>query len=173
MAGVYSTERNYPGFVAFDLETTGMGNAMITEIGAVKVQFGEVIDRFDALVDPGEPIPYFITELTGITNEMVRGQPEISQVLPRFLTFAEDLPLVAHNAPFDASFLRREAAKLGIVVENPIVDTLRLARRVFPRLPSYKLTFLTDYFDIRHDHAHRASSDAEAAAKLYLMMREV
>ena len=67
----------------------------------------------------------------------------------------------------------RRLGFVGIVVENPIVDTLRLARRVFPRLPSYKLTFLTDYFDIRHDHAHRASSDAEAAAKLYLMMREV
>ena len=103
---------------------------------------------------------------------MVASQPPIREVLPEFLAFTEGLPLVAHNATFDCSFLFREAEALGLRVDAPVVDTLRLARRVFPKLPSYKLTFLTDYFCIAQSDAHRAWCDAEATAKLYLMMRQ-
>lgn len=170
---VYSVERNYEEFVVFDLETTGMGRyAKITEIGAVKYDHGELVGTFSRLVDPEMPIPYEITRLTGITDAMVRGQPTIRQVLPEFLEFVGKLPLVAHNAPFDWSFISRECAALGLAFSVPVVDTLKLARRLFPKLPSHKLTYLTDYFCIAQPDAHRAWCDAEATAKLYLMMHE-
>lgn len=168
----YSMNRNFDRFVVFDLETTGFGSAYITEIGAVKYDHGELVGEFDRLVNPGVPIPPAITQLTGISDEMVCACPPIDVLLPEFLAFTEGLPLIAHNAPFDCSFLFREAARLGLTVDAPVVDTLRLARRVFPKLPSYKLTFLTDYFCIAQEEAHRACCDANATAKLYLMMRE-
>ena len=161
-----------PDFVAFDLETTGYGNAAITEIGAVKVEYGEITQRFDTLVDPRVPIPPFISSLTGITDGMVAGQPGIEEALPAFLAFAGELPLVAHNARFDCSFLTREMGRMGIERDFKVADTLSLARRIWKGLGSYKLTFLTDYFMIAQTEAHRAWCDAEAAAKLYLMMRE-
>ena len=170
---ICSSERNLDKFVVFDLETTGIGSAeKITEIGAVKVECGEIIDRYSRLVNPEKYISPEIERLTGISNAMVASQPPIREVLPEFLAFTEGLPLVAHNAPFDCSFLFREAEALGLRVDAPVVDTLRLARRVFPKLPSYKLTFLTDYFCIAQSDAHRAWCDAEATAKLYLMMRQ-
>lgn len=165
--------RNYDEFVVFDFETTGMGKtAKITEIGAVRVDHGEFVGRFSRLVNPETPIPWNIQQLTGITDAMVRAEAPIEKVLPEFLAFAEGAPLIAHNAPFDCAFLYREAEKLGISVTAPVVDTLRLARKVWPKLPSYKLVFLTDYFCIEQSRAHRAWCDAEATAKLYMMMRE-
>ncbi len=166
----YQNEKGLKDFVAFDLETTGMGAAArITEIGAVKVERGEITARFDTLVNPGMPIPYQITVLTGITNEMVADAPGICQALAAFFDFAGDLPLVAHNARFDCGFLEREFERQCICRSVTAVDTLTLARRTW-KLPSYKLTFLTDYFLIAQEQAHRAWCDAEAAAKLYLMM---
>ena len=103
---------------------------------------------------------------------MVIACPTIREVLPEFLDFLGGLPLVAHNAPFDCGFLFREAEALGRSVDVPLVDTLRLARKVFPGLPTYKLTYLTDYYCISQSDAHRAWCDAEATAKLYLMMHE-
>ncbi len=156
----------------FDFETTGFSppRDKITEIGAVKVLEGEIAESFSQLINPERYIPGRITELTGISNEMVADMPTIEEALPAFLEFAEGLPLVAHNAPFDCKFLFCEAEKLGISVTAPVADTLRLARRRWPGLPSYKLTFLTDYFCIAQEDAHRAWCDAEATAKLYLMM---
>ncbi len=169
----FSLNRNYDPFVVFDLETTGFGSgARITEIGAVRMECGEVTGTFASLVDPGIPIPYPVQQLTGITDRMVASAPRIEELLPSFLDFVGDLPLLAHNAPFDIGFLDRECDKLGLSLSMPLVDTLRLARRVWPKLPSYKLSFLTDYFCISQDHAHRAWCDAEATGKLYRMMRE-
>lgn len=169
----FSMERNYPDFVVFDLETTGFGAcAGVTEIGAVKVEHGEFVEVFSSFVDPGMPIPYPVQVLTGITDEMVCGAPGFADLLPRFLAFVGDLPLVAHNARFDCDFLYRTASTLGLSVPNPVVDTLKLARRVWPKLPSYKLTYLTAYHDIMQDDAHRAWCDAQATAKLYLLMHE-
>lgn len=166
-----SMERNYDRFVVFDLETTGFGSsAGITEIGAVKVEHGEFIDVFSSLVNPGCPIPYPVQLLNGITDELVANAPRFSRLLPRFLAFLGDDPLIAHNASFDCSFLYREAAKLGITIPNPVVDTVKLARKVWPGLPSYKLTYLTDYHGIAQEDAHRAWCDARATARLYLMM---
>ena len=168
-----SMERNYPEFVVFDLETTGFGaSAGVTEIGAVKVQYGDISETFSSFVNPGMPIPYRISILTGITDAMVADAPCFEELLPRFLDFVGGLPLVAHNARFDCSFLERTAGELGIDIPNPVVDTLKLARRVWPKLPSYKLTYLTDYHDILQESAHRAWCDARATAKLYLLMHE-
>ena len=167
----FSLERNYDRFVVFDLETTGFGaSAGITEIGAVKVEHGEFIGEFASLVNPGCPIPFAVQQLNGIRDEDVADAPRFSALLPGFLAFLEDNPLIAHNASFDCSFLYREAAKLGIEIPNPVVDTVKLARRVWPKLPSYKLAYLTDYHGIAQEAAHRACCDAVATAKLYLMM---
>ena len=169
----YSMNRNYDPFVVFDLETTGLGRYdKITEIGAVRMECGEVTDTFSTLVNPGRPIPYTVQRLTGITDPMVAHAPTIEALLPAFLDFIGDGPLVAHNAPFDVGFLTRECEALGLRLTVPLVDTLRLARRVWPKLPSYKLTYLTDYFCIAQNSAHRAWCDAEATGKLYCMMRE-
>ena len=169
----FSLNRNFDPFVVFDLETTGLGRCdKITEIGAVRMECGEVTDTFSSLVNPGRPIPYAVQRLTGITDRMVETAPTIEELLPAFLDFIGDCPLIAHNAPFDIGFLFRECEALGLMPEIPLVDTLRLARRVWPKLPSYKLTFLTDYFCIAQDDAHRAWCDAEATGKLYCMMRE-
>lgn len=168
----YSSDRDLLSFVVFDFETTGIGKTeKITEIGAVRYEHREKVGEFSRLVNPGKPIAPFVQELTGITDAMVAGEPGIETLLPLFLDFAGDLPLIAHNAPFDCGFLFREAEALGIEIKNEVVDTLRLARKAFPGLECYKLGYLTDYFCIAHDSAHRACSDANATAKLYLMMR--
>ena len=167
----YEQRRDYDSFVAFDLETSGMGKgAGIIEIGAVKMEFGEITERFDALVDPGTPVSPSVTRLTGITDGMLRGKPRIEEALPVFLDFAGDLPLVAHNARFDCGFLQRAMTMTGLERELAASDTLYLARRTW-KLPCYKLAFLAEWFDIEMPRAHRAWCDAETAARLYLMMR--
>ena len=166
-----SMVRDFDRFVVFDLETTGFGaSAGITEIGAVKVEHGEFIGMFSSMVNPGCHIPFAVQRLNGITDEDVADAPCFSSLLPNFLCFLGDDPLIAHNASFDCSFLYREASKLGISIPNPVVDTVRLARKVWPGLPSYRLTYLTDYHGIAQEDAHRAYCDARATAKLYLMM---
>ncbi len=167
----YEQRRDYDSFVAFDLETSGMrSGAGIIEIGAVKMEFGEITERFDTLVDPGTPVFPAVTRLTGITDGMVRGKPRIGEALSMFLDFAGELPLVAHNARFDCGFLQKAMTMTGLEREAEVSDTLYLARRTW-KLPCYKLTFLADWFDIEMPRAHRAWCDAEAAARLYLMMR--
>ncbi|MBO0900116.1 DEDD exonuclease domain-containing protein [Cellulomonas sp. zg-ZUI22] len=154
-------------FVVVDLETTG-GRATedaITEIGAVKVRGGEVLGEFQTLVDPGGPVPPFIQVLTGITTSMLVGAPTIAQVLPSFLEFARGSVLVAHNAPFDVGFLRAAAARLDRPWPGfPVVDTVRLARRVVLRdeAPNHKLSTLAALFGAQVTPNHRALSDARA-----------
>ena len=167
----FSLERDYERFVVFDLETTGFGaSAGVTEIGAVKVEHREFIGEFASLVNPGCRIPLAVQKLNGICDEDVADAPRFAALLPAFLEFLGEDPLIAHNASFDCSFLYREASKLGITVPNPVVDTVKLARRVWPGLPSYKLAYLTDYHGIAQEDAHRACCNALATAKLYLMM---
>lgn len=161
----------YTDFVCFDFETTGLGvSDKITEIGAVKVVGGEICERYDRLINPGMEISDFIADLTGITNEMVKNEPKIEIVLPEFLAFCGELPLVAHNAKFDSRFLVREAGRLGVTLTNPVVDTLALARKKLPGLPGYKLTMLTERLGIPQQSAHRAWCDAEATALLYIKL---
>jgi DNA polymerase-3 subunit epsilon len=154
-------------FVVVDLETTGgspMG-AHITEVGAVKVRGGEVIGEFQTLVNPAEPIPAFISVLTGITNQMVADSPRIDSVLPAFLEFARLSVLVAHNAPFDISFLKAAATATGH--DWPpfrVVDTAHLARQLISKdeAPNRKLATLARLFGAQTTPDHRALHDARA-----------
>ncbi len=154
-------------FVVVDLETTGgsPAGAGITEIGAVKVRGGEVLGEFQTLVDPGVPVPAFVARLTGITSSMVATAPRIEAVLPSFLEFARDAVLVAHNAPFDISFLK--AACRAAEYEwpgNQVLDTVPLARRVVTRdeAPNHKLATLAALFRATVTPEHRALADARA-----------
>lgn len=154
-------------FVVVDLETTGgvPAQCQITEIGAVKVQGGQVLGEFATLVNPGCPIPPFITALTGITEAMVAPAPRINSVLPSFLEFARGSVLVAHNASFDVGFLTFASSELGIAWPGfPVVDTVTLARRVLERdeVANCKLGTLAKLFRTETAPSHRALDDARA-----------
>jgi DNA polymerase-3 subunit epsilon len=154
-------------FVVVDLETTGGSSkdSGITEIGAVKVRGGEVIGEFQSLVNPGVPVPAFIARLTGITTLMVASAPGIELVLPSFLEFARGAVLVAHNAPFDISFLKAAARRMDLAWPgNQVLDTVPLARRVVTRdeAPNHKLGTLAALFRATVTPDHRALSDARA-----------
>ena len=155
-------------FVVVDLETTGGSAAAgsgITEIGAVKVRGGVVLGEFQTLVRPSEPIPPFISVLTGITDAMVAGAPRVSTAVPAFLEFARGAVLVAHNAPFDVGFLRHYCEQLGIAWPRfDVLDTAKLARRVLTRddAPNCKLSSLARLFRSGTVPNHRALSDARA-----------
>lgn len=154
-------------FVVVDLETTG-GRAStdgITEIGAVRVRGGQVLGEFQTLVNPGQSIPAFISVLTGITDSMVAGSPRIDQALPAFLEFAHDSVLVAHNAPFDVTFLKTAAAGLGLTWPGfPVIDTVHLARQLVSNdeAPNRKLSSLATLFGATQTPDHRALHDARA-----------
>ncbi|MBQ6823340.1 MAG: 3'-5' exonuclease [Clostridia bacterium] len=163
---------DFTSFVCFDFETTGLyKDSRVIEIGAVMVKDGYMVSRYSSLVDPGVMIEPTITKLTGISNEMVEGKPCIEQLIPSFYAFCENLPLVAHNASFDARFLERDSKAAGYFFDNPLFDTLSLARKVLPNLPSYKLNALTALLGIPLKDAHRAWCDAEATARLYMHLR--
>lgn len=158
-------------FVVFDIETTGLSKETesITEIGAVKVVDGKIIDRFSTFVNPERPIPAEITKLTGITNEMVADAPVITEILPKFLEFCQDAVLVAHNANFDTGFIRLNAErKCGIEVKNTVLDTLELSRALLPELKKHKLDIVCEQLGVSLEGHHRAVNDAEATAEVFL-----
>ena len=158
-------------FVVFDLETSGAApttGAAVTEIGALKVLGGEIIGEFQSFVDPGHYLSDFITSLTGITDEMLAGAPTIDQVLPTFLDFlgpAHETVLVAHNAPFDMSFMKAAAIVHSYQLPDyPVIDTARVARYVLDRdeVPNCKLSTLAPFFGSPTSPNHRALDDARA-----------
>jgi DNA polymerase-3 subunit epsilon len=157
-------------FVVVDLETTGGSprDSRITEIGAVLVTGGERIGTFQALVNPEDPIPPFISQLTGIDDFLVREEPPIEAVLPAFLEFARGAVFVAHNARFDFSFLNENLGRLDYpTLEGPPVCTAKLARRVvWPEVPNVRLQTLAQYFRTRMKPTHRALEDAMACAEV-------
>ena len=158
-------------FVVFDIETTGLSKETesITEIGAVKVVDGKIIDHFSTFVNPERPIPTEITKLTGITNEMVADAPVITEILPKFLEFCQDAVLVAHNANFDTGFIRLNAErKCGIEVKNTVLDTLELSRALLPELKKHKLDIICEQLGVSLEGHHRAVNDAEATAEVFL-----
>lgn len=162
-----STPLSQVTFVVVDLETTGGSSetCKITEVGAVKVRAGEVLGEFSTLVNPGEPIPAFISVLTGITDAMVAGAPRENAVIPSFLEFAHGSVLVAHNAPFDIGFLKAAAKRLGAPWPGArVVDTVALARRLVTRdeSPNNKLASLAALFGATQTPDHRALHDARA-----------
>lgn len=156
-------------YVALDLETTGLEpkRDRIIEIGAVKVSDGVVIDEYTTLFDPQMEIPERIYQLTGISNDMVKGKPLIGEALGVFLEFCGDLPLLGHNILFDYSFVKHQAVNCGFKFEKEAVDTLKIARAVLPDLPSRSLQNLRQYFDISQGDAHRALEDARTTYHLY------
>lgn len=161
-------------YVALDLETTGLRPKYdkILEIGAVKVEDGTVTATYETFIDHGIPIPPFITELTGITEELVRGAPGIRRAVEDFLAFAGDSVLLGHNILFDYSFMKRCVVNLGGTYERSGLDTLAIARVCLPQLPGKSLDKVAAYYRIRQEHHHRALDDAMTAAKLYERLKE-
>lgn len=159
-------------FVVFDLETTGFSPTRnrIIEIGAVKVEEGKITDRFSTFVNPGVPIPLRITELTGIEDSMVADAPDIETVLPEFLAFCGDCVLVAHNAGFDYSFICKKSEEQGLSAEFTVVDTVGVARVLFPHLAKYTLDNVAKTLKISLFNHHRAVEDAEATAGIFEKM---
>ncbi len=155
-------------YVVLDIETTGLDyrKECITEIGAVKFKQGSIIDEYSTFVNPGKPIPPFITKLTGITDEMVKDAQPIEEVLKGLMDFIGQAPIVAHNASFDLGFIKHFASMNGIYVENTIVDTLQLCRCVFPGLEKYKLDAIAKHLNIDMGNHHRALDDAKTTAQI-------
>ncbi len=162
-------------FVVFDLETTGLSsnNEGITEIAGVKIKGGEITETYSTFVNPEKPIPIKITELTGITNDMVKNERPIREVLPEFLSFADGCCLVAHNADFDMGFIRAKAKQSGRAVNNPVADTLKFSRVLLKNLRRHKLNLVAKHFEISLENHHRAIDDAMATAKIFLRFREM
>ncbi|MBQ8743078.1 MAG: PolC-type DNA polymerase III [Clostridia bacterium] len=161
-------------FIVFDIETTGLSptNCAITEIGAVKVKNGEVIDVFSTFADPQCHIPEQITELTGITDEMVSGAPSQKDAVKAFLEFSGDRMLIAHNAGFDISFIRTVCERYSLAFENTFLDTVALSRYVNPTLKKHKLDVLAEYFGLGDFNHHRACDDAQMLALIFFRMVE-
>jgi len=159
-------------YCVFDIETTGLSpqSCKITEIGAVILKNGEILDRFDTFTDPECPIPPNITELTGITDEMVAGSPKNPEAVRQFLNFAQNRILVAHNASFDTSFIRKVASENGIDFPNPYMDTVALSRYANPDLNRHKLDTLAEYFGLGNFNHHRACDDAEMLGQILVCL---
>jgi len=160
-------------FVVVDLETTGPKTFKdkITEIGAYKVKGGEITGSFVTLVNPGRYIPYNIVRITGITNDMVMDSPAIDEIIPEFLEFLGDGVFVAHNAPFDRRFVNAAMDETGCgKLENRVLCTCKIARKLFPEFKHYDLGYVSRKFDIVNNSRHRAGGDADATAKLLITM---
>jgi len=162
-------------FVVFDIETTGLNSHTnkIIEIGAVKIKAGRIIDRYSQLINPGISIPYHITEITSITNEQVANQPKIDEVIGKFVDFIGDAVLVAHNAPFDMGFIKRDIKEyLNIDLENSVIDTLQMARDLFPDFKKYGLGDLNKSLGLALEKHHRAVDDSQATANMFIIFLE-
>lgn len=159
-------------FVAFDIETTGLNfkaGSKITEIGAVKIFNGIVCESFSTLIDPEVQIPPEITNLTGITDEMVKGKPRIEDVIPDFYKFTRNCLLVAHNAEFDVEFIKFFGKTLNYNFDNEVLDTVRLGRAKV-KLSNYKLQTLAEALKVPLKNHHRAVDDAVACAEIFLKL---
>ncbi len=162
-------------YVVFDTETTGLsvGTDQMIEIGAVKVKNDEIIERFDELIACPKPLPPFITELTNITDEMLQGKDSEENVTRRFLEFIGDLPLVAHNAQFDISFVSNAVQKYNLgEFNNTVIDTMGMARNMYPEWRNHKLSTLVKNLEVNwdEDKHHRADYDCEGTSKCFYRM---
>ena len=157
-------------YVVFDLETTGFSpeKNKIIEIGAVKVVEGKITDRFSQFVNPEVPIPYEIEELTSIRDDMVMDAPKIEEVLPKFMKFCEGAVMVAHNADFDMSFIKKNCELQGLPCEHTVIDTVALARYLLPQLNRFKLDTIAKVLNIVLANHHRAVDDAGCTAEIFV-----
>ncbi|NLX19752.1 MAG: 3'-5' exonuclease [Desulfobulbus sp.] len=163
--------------IVLDFETTGHSPALgdrPIEVGAVRIEKGLFADRFQALMNPGFTISWFIESLTGISNELIAAAPECETVMHRFADWVGDAPLVAHNAHFDRQFLDAELARIGRERTSPMACTVLASRRLFPEAPNHKLSTLVRHLGIAHSNTfHRALADAEMAGHLWIMMTDL
>ena len=159
-------------YCVLDLETTGLSfrTEKITEVGIMKIKDGEVIDEFSCFVNPEKPIPQKVVEVTNITDDMVKDAETIDKVFPKILEFVGDSILVAHNADFDIGFLKYSAKELGYTLDNTYIDTLRLAKDLFPDFKKYKLGIIADKLGITVEVAHRALDDVDTTVKVFNVM---
>ena len=163
-------------YVVFDFETTGFnagGADSIIEIGAVKIKDGEIIDRYDELINPGKPLPKKITELTNITDEMLKDKDNEENAIKRFIEWYKDLPMVAHNAKFDVSFLEMAHKKYNLgTFNNTVIDTLELSRTMDNSYARHSLSALVKRYEVEWDEEahHRGDYDAEGTAKVFWKM---
>lgn len=157
-------------FICFDIETTGLSanRDKITEIGAVKVVNGEITDTFSTFANPGMPIPAKITELTGITDAMVKDAPSQSEAVTAFLEFAGDSVLVAHNAPFDTSFIRKACENMNREYNYTSIDTVAISRAILTDIKNCKLDTVAKYLRLGDFNHHRATDDAEMLARIFI-----
>ena len=155
-------------FVAIDVETTGLSpitNELI-EVSAIKYDGNKRVDTFSTLIKPKVRIPYYITNITGITNDMVEEAPEVEEVMPELIDFVGDLPIVAHNANFDYKFIQNYSN--NSFTKNKVIDTVPIGRRLYPELPNHKLGTIAKHIGITEDGFHRAEFDCECCAKIYM-----
>ncbi len=161
-------------FVVVDVEATGAKTPpnRLIELGAFRIRGGRIVDKFLSLVNPEIPIPRFVASLTGISNDMVKNAPVFAEVAPRWLDFVSDSVLVAHNAPFDTSFLNHEISRVyaNHRMVNPHLCTVRLSRRAFPQLSNHRLETIAQHFSIPIASRHRAGSDALATAEIFIVL---
>ncbi len=162
-------------YVVFDLETTGLSATAckIIEIGAVRIEEGKITGRFSTFVNPQEPIPYRIQQLTSINDEMVMDAPPIAEVLPQFIEFCRDAVMVAHNADFDMSFIRHNCNVLGLECPKTVLDTVSLSRYLLPNLNRFKLDTVAKALNVDLGHHHRAVDDAECTAGIFLRLADL
>ena len=162
-------------YVVFDLETTGFSpeTNRIIEIGAVKVQNGKIVDKFSTFVNPQVPIPFRIEQLTSINDSMVIDAPVIADILPEFMKFCEGCVMVAHNADFDMSFIKKNCQRLDIDCKPTIVDTVALARVLLPNLNRFKLDTVAKALGVSLENHHRAVDDAGCTAEIFVKFIEM
>ena len=173
LKGIVTDSKNQSlqeSFVVFDIETTGFSPELnkIIEIGAVKVVDGKIVDRFSTFVNPEVPIPYRIEELTHISDNMVIDAPTIDKVLPEFLQFCEGCVMVAHNADFDMSFIKKKAEDIGVDFAPTYIDTVAMARFLLPNLNRFKLDTVAKAVGVALDNHHRAVDDAACTAEIFV-----
>lgn len=161
--------------IVFDIETTGLSHTTerITEIGAVRLRNLEVVEEFESFVDPEKHIPENITELTGITDEMVAGAPREGEAVKNFLEFCGDAPLIAHNADFDTSFIRAACERNKINYHNPYIDSLKLCKAAIPNKKKYTLDAMAKELGCGDFNHHRASDDAKMLAKIFIKLIDI
>jgi DNA polymerase III subunit epsilon len=161
-------------YVVVDVEATGAKTPpnRLIELGAYRIRGGRIVDKFLSLVNPEIPIPRFVASLTGISNDMVKLAPLFADVAPQWLDFVSDSVLVAHNAPFDTSFLNHEISRVypGHRMVNPHLCTVRLSRRALPYLSNHRLETIATHFSIPIASRHRAGSDALATAEIFILL---
>lgn len=161
-------------YVAIDLETTGLDPKYdkVIEIGAVKVVDGQITEEFSSFVNPRRLLPGYTTNLTGITDEMLDGAPEIEELIEQVVCFCGGLPILGHHVIFDYSFLKRAAVNKGLDFEKNGIDTLTICRRLMPECEKKNLMSAIEYYGIDPETAHRALSDARMAHFLYQTVKK-